>query len=411
MTATTENGSIARNYATEGFGIENLPYASFAPAGQQARLGVRIGNSVLDVAAAINADAEATAALRTAVAGPNLDALLAAVRPVWEELRTRLTALIGAAGGAASLEKNLYDVDAVRLQLPFTVADYVDFYASENHATNVGRIFRPDQAALTPNWKHLPIGYHGRAGTIVPSGTDVPRPKGLRPEPDGVPTFGPSRRLDIEAEVGFVVGAGVPEGEVKLADARDHIFGLVLVNDWSARDIQAYEYVPLGPFLGKSFATSVSLWVVPVQALDAARVTPPARTTALAGYLDDSNSEPWGFDIALEVVLDGQTVSRPPVATMYWTAAQMLAHMTVNGAGLRSGDFFASGTVSGTEKNQRGSFLELSWSGKEPLKLDSGREMSFLEDGNTVEIRGTAPGPDGSMINFGEVAGRIKPAR
>ncbi|QCB97837.1 fumarylacetoacetase [Arthrobacter sp. PAMC25564] len=411
MTATTENGSIAWKYATEGFGIENLPYASFAPAGQEARLGVRIGNSVLDVPAAVNADAAASSALRAAVAGPNLDALLAAGRPVWEELRARLTALIGSAAAAAALEENLHDVDAVRLQLPFTVADYVDFYASENHASNVGRIFRPDQAALTPNWKHLPIGYHGRAGTIVPSGTDIPRPKGLRPEPDGVPTFGPSRRLDIEAEVGFVIGAGVPEGEVKLADAGDHIFGLVLVNDWSARDIQAYEYVPLGPFLGKSFATSVSLWVVPVQALDAARVTPPARTKPLAGYLDDSNAEPWGFDIALEVVLDGQTVSRPPVAGMYWTAAQMLAHMTVNGAGLRSGDFFASGTVSGTEKNQRGSFLELSWSGKEPLKLDSGREMSFLEDGNTVGIRGTAPGPGGTRINFGEVAGRIRPAR
>ncbi|WP_427007903.1 fumarylacetoacetase [Pseudarthrobacter sp. H2] len=411
MTATTENGSIARKYATEGFGIENLPYASFAPSGQAARLGVRIGNSLLDVAAAMTTDAGASAAVRAAVAGPNLDALLAAGRPVWEELRTRLTALIGSAAAAAALAADLHPVDAVRLHLPFTVADYVDFYASENHATNVGRIFRPDQAPLTPNWKHLPIGYHSRAGTIVPSGTDVPRPKGLRPEADGVPTFGPSRRLDIEAEVGFVIGAGAPEGEVTLADARDHIFGLVLVNDWSARDIQAFEYVPLGPFLGKSFATSVSLWVVPLQALDGARVTPPARAKALADYLDDSRTEPWGFDLALEVVLDGQTVSRPPFATMYWTAAQMLAHMTVNGAGLRSGDFFASGTVSGTEKDQRGSFLELSWSGKEPLQLASGREMSFLEDGNTVGIRGTAPGPDGSLISFGEVTGRITPAR
>jgi fumarylacetoacetase len=197
---------------------------------------------------------------------------------------------------------------------------------------------------------------------------------------------------------------------VKLADARDHIFGLVLVNDWSARDIQAVEYVPLGPFLGKSFATSISLWVVAVQALHAARVAPPAPRRR-SEYLDGSSTEPWGFDLALEVVLDGRTVSRPPFASMYWTAAQMLAHMTVNGAGLRSGDFFASGTVSGREKGQRGSFLELSWSGQEPLQLEPGREMSFLEDGNTVRIRGSAPGPDGSRISFGEVAGRITPAR
>ena len=418
--AVAEAGSIAARYATEGFGLGNLPYASFAPAGAEPRLGVRIGDHVLDVAAAMSApfaaadgsdDGPASPELIAATGGPNLDRLLAAGRPAWDALRAVLTRLLGAKNAAEGLAPLLHEVATVQLFLPFTVADYVDFYASENHATNVGKIFRPDQAPLTPNWKHLPIGYHGRAGTIVPSGTTITRPKGLRPESDGVPTFGPCRRLDIEAEVGFVVGgANKPAGEVGLADARDHLFGVVLVNDWSARDIQAFEYVPLGPFLGKSFGTSVSLWVVPMAALDAARVAPPVREKALAGYLDDADTEPWGFDIALEVELNGEVISRPPFAGMYWTAAQMLAHMTVNGAGLRSGDFFASGTVSGTEKDQRGSLLELSWSGKEPLVLASGEEVSFLKDGHEVIIRGTAPGADGTVISFGDVAGRIVPA-
>jgi fumarylacetoacetase len=418
--AAAESGSIAARYATEGFGLGNLPYASFAPAGGEPRLGVRIGNHVLDVAAALSGSPgvtdrgdhdKASSELLAAVGGPNLDRLLAAGRPVWDALRAGLTGLLGSNNAAEGLAPLLHEVAAVQLFLPFTVADYVDFYASENHATNVGRIFRPDQAPLTPNWKHLPIGYHGRAGTIVPSGTTIARPKGLRPEPGGVPSFGPCRKLDIEAEVGFVVGGNKPAGEAGLKDARDHLFGVVLVNDWSARDIQAFEYVPLGPFLGKSFGTSMSLWVVPLAALDAARVAPPARENPLAGYLDDAATEPWGFAIALEVELDGEVISRPPFAGMYWTAAQMLAHMTVNGAGLRSGDFFASGTVSGTEKDQRGSFLELSWSGKEPLVLASGQEVSFLEDGHEVIIRGTAPGADGTVISFGGVAGRIVPAR
>jgi fumarylacetoacetase len=407
---SVESGSIGAQYATAGFGLENLPYASFVPAHGPARLGVRIGDRVVDVAAALQHDQGTPAAVSAAAAGPNLDLLLAAGRRIWDELRARLTDLLASATAAPALQPELYHLDSVELRLPFTVADYVDFYASECHATNVGRIFRPDQAPLTPNWKHLPIGYHGRSGTVVASGADITRPKGLRPEPGGLPTFGPSRKLDIEAEVGFVLGGSAPAGEVKLTDASDHIFGAVLVNDWSARDIQAFEYVPLGPFLGKSFATSISPWVVPMTALKAARVSPPARQTALAPYLDDSVTEPWGLNISLEVVLDGQTVSRPPFASMYWTSAQMLAHMTVNGAGLRAGDFFASGTVSGPNRSQRGSFLELSWSGKEPLVLDNGKEFTFLEDDNEVSISGTAPGPHGSFINFGEVTGRILPA-
>ena len=232
----------------------------------------------------------------------------------------------------------------------------------------------------------------------------------MRPEPNGVPSFGPSRRLDIEAEVGFVLGGSAPAGEVALDQAGEHIFGLVLTNDWSARDIQAFEYVPLGPNLGKSFATSIAAWVTPVAALESVRTAPPARDTPLATYLDDSKTQPWGFDLQIEVVLNGETVARPPFASTYWTAAQMLAHMTVNGATLRPGDFFAGGTISGPEKNQRGSFLELAWGGAEPLTLADGTEFTFLRDGDEVTLRATAHTGQGTVVRLGDCTGRIVPA-
>jgi fumarylacetoacetase len=298
----------------------------------------------------------------------------------------------------------------VELRLPFEVGDYVDFYASEHHATNLGRMFRPGSEPLTPNWKHLPIGYHGRSGTVVASGTPIRRPHGQRRAPDeAAPTFGPSRRLDIEAEVGFVIGVPSRLGQPVPVDAFDeHVFGVCLVNDWSARDIQAWEYVPLGPFLGKSFATSVSPWVVPLAALQDARVAPPPRDPPLLPYLRDGKD--WGLDIGLEVRLNGQLISRPPAAGLYWTAAQQLAHMTVNGASVRTGDLYASGTVSGPEPDQRGSLIELSWGGSEPIELGDGTTRTFLEDGDTVSISATAPGPDGSRIGFGEVTGKVSAA-
>jgi fumarylacetoacetase len=299
----------------------------------------------------------------------------------------------------------------VTLHLPVEVADYVDFYSSRHHAENLGRMFRPDAAALTPNWTHLPIGYHGRSGTVQVSGTPVVRPNGQRKAPaDDAPTFGPSQRLDIEAEVGFVVGTpsrlGTP---VPLADVAEHVFGVCLVNDWSARDLQSWEYVPLGPFLGKSFLTSVSPWVVPLAALEHARIAPPARDVALLPYLDDAG-RPWGLDLTLEVRLNGELVSSPPFGLMYWTAAQQLAHMTANGASLRTGDLFASGTVSGPDPDQRGSFIELSWGGTEPLTLADGTTRTFLEDGDVVTITATAPSAAGSRISLGEVTGRVEPA-
>jgi fumarylacetoacetase len=313
-----------------------------------------------------------------------------------------------------AVEPHLFDLAAVELHLPVEIADYVDFYSSEHHAANLGRILRPGTEPLTPNWKHLPIGYHGRAGTVVVSGTPVIRPCGQLPGEEG-PAFGPSRRLDVEAEVGFVVGVPTRAGErVPVAGFPDHVFGVCLVNDWSARDVQAWEYRPLGPFLGKSFLTSVSPWVVPLAAplaaLEAARVAPPVRDPEPLPYLRDGE-HPWGLDLTLELRVNGELVSRPPFAGTYWTGAQQLAHLTVNGASLRTGDLFASGTVSGSGRDQVGSLIELSDGGRQPIRLADGTTRTFLEDGDVVTIAATAPGPDGAVIGYGEVSGRVLPAR
>ncbi|ORT59748.1 fumarylacetoacetase [Streptomyces sp. CB03238] len=398
---------------TEGdpFGPHNLPYGVFSTADEpgRRRLGVRIGDHVLDAGAAAHALGSPYAAL---LAQPSLNPLLAAGRTAWRDVRRALTAWVTVPAHRPDIEPLLHPLSAVTLHLPYEVADYVDFYASEHHATNVGRIFRPDGEPLTPNWKHLPIGYHGRSGTVVVSGTDIVRPSGQRKAPaDPAPVFGPSVKLDIEAEVGFLVGTPSALGQrVPLTAFPDHVFGLTLLNDWSARDIQAWEYVPLGPFLGKSFATSVSAWVTPLEALDAARVSPPDRDFALLPYLDDSSEEePGGFDLRITVRINGEIVSEPPFSTMYWTAAQQLAHMTVNGASLRTGDLFGSGTVSGPEVHQRGSLLELTWNGQEPLELSDGKR-TFLEDGDEVTLTAWAPGPDGTKVGLGEVTGRIVPA-
>jgi fumarylacetoacetase len=336
-----------------------------------------------------------------------LNPLLGGGSSVWRAVRRWATALLTGEAHRGFVEPYLVPLAEVQLHMPFEVADYVDFYASENHATNVGRMFRPDGDALTPNWKHLPIGYHGRAGTVVPSGTDVVRPNGQRkPAGQDLPDFGPSRRLDIEAELGFVVGTPSRQGAPAPLPFDEHVFGVTLLNDWSARDIQAWEYVPLGPFLGKSFATSISPWVTPLEALESARVDLPGQDPEPLPYLQVGEG---GYDIDVEVVLNGEVVSRPPYSSMYWSPAQMLAHMTVNGASLRTGDLFASGTISGPERDQRGSFLELCWGGKEPFEA-GGRERTFLEDGDEVTLRATAPGANGGRIALGEVTGRILPA-
>ncbi|CAL9363198.1 fumarylacetoacetase [Streptomyces sp. enrichment culture] len=380
------------------FTEHSLPYGVFAPEGGAPRVGVAIGDHVLDLARALGDDT---------FARPSLNAFLAQGRARWQEVRARVTGLLTDSAHREAVEPALHRADRVRLLMPFEPADYVDFYASEHHAANIGRMLRPGQEPLTPQWKHLPIGYHGRSGTLVVSGTDVVRPWGqTRPADGGAPPFGPSARLDIEAEVGFVVGTPSARGtRVGVGDFADHVFGVCLVNDWSARDLQAWEYVPLGPFLAKSFATSVSPWIVPLDALEAARTAPPERTEEPRPYLRDG--EDWGLDLALEVRLNGEVVSRPSFTSMYWTPAQMLAHLTVNGASLRTGDFYASGTVSGPGAHERGCLMELTWNGQEPLTLSDGSTRTFLEDGDEVTITATAPGPDGSRIGFGEVRGRI----
>ncbi|MGW4526539.1 fumarylacetoacetase [Amycolatopsis sp. NPDC004378] len=376
------------------FGTANLPYGVFSVGGGAPRVGVRVGDSVLDLARALGDDV---------FAAPTLNPFMAQGYDRWVEVRSRVTSLV--AGEVP--DDAVHAVADVTLHLPFEVADYVDFYASEHHASNVGRLFRPDAEPLLPNWKHLPVGYHGRAGTVLVSGTDIVRPSGQR-KGDPAPVFGPSTRLDIEAELGFVVGTGTPlNTPIAPADFARHVFGAVLLNDWSARDIQAWEYVPLGPNLGKSFATSVSAWVVPILALEAARIPLPGQDPEPLPYLRES--EPWGLDVDLVVEWNGQEVSRPPFREMYWSPAQMLAHLTVNGASSRTGDLYGSGTISGPEKHQRGAFLELSWGGKEPLTVQ-GEERSFLLDGDEVVITGSAPGPNGERIGFGEVRGRILPA-
>ncbi len=384
------------------FGVANLPYGVFSADGGQIgpRAGVRVGDSVLDLAAALD---------DPVFAGPSLNAFMAQGRARWSDVRARVTELLTSQRHRPAVQAALHPLPGVRLHLPFEVGDYVDFYASEHHAANVGRLFRPGGEPLTPNWKHLPIGYHGRSGTVVVSGTPVTRPLGQR-RGETAPTFGPSQRLDFEAEVGFVVGAGSPPGvPVQTSEFADHVFGVFLVNDWSARDIQSWESAPLGPFLAKSFATSVSPWIVPLEALEQARFSPPPRDPEPLPYLADTGK--WGLDLALEVRLNGQVVSRPPYSAMYWTPAQMLAHMTVNGAFVRTGDFYASGTVSGPAREQRGCLLELSWGGAEPLALPDGSARGFLQDGDEVTISATAPGAGRNRIGFGEVTGRILPAR
>ncbi|MGY1742579.1 MULTISPECIES: fumarylacetoacetase [unclassified Blastococcus] len=388
--------------AGTGFGLGNLPYGVFSTPGTAPRTGVAVGDSVLDLAAATGDPAHATG---------SLNAFLARGPAAWRELRARVTDWLTDPAARDRVAPHLVPRDDVTLHLPVEVADYVDFYSSQHHAENLGRILRPGSPPLLPNWKHLPVGYHGRAGTVRVSGTPVVRPRGQRPgSGDAPPTFGPSQRLDIEAEVGFVVGTPSALGSpVPLGAFPDHVFGVCLVNDWSARDLQAWEYVPLGPFLGKSFLTSVSPWVVPLAALEAARVPAPARDVPLLPYLDDAD-DPWALDLTLEVRLNGEVVSRPPFAGLYWTPAQQLAHLTVNGAALRTGDLYASGTVSGPRPDQRGSLMELSWGGTEPLRLADGTTRTFLEDGDEVTVSATAPGSGGERICLGEVTGRVVPA-
>jgi fumarylacetoacetase len=320
----------------------------------------------------------------------------------WAGTRERLSRLLS----GVDAEPRLVPLEEVELLLPIEVGDYVDFWSSIDHAANSGRIFRPGGDPLPPNWRHMPIGYHGRSGTVVVSGTPVRRPRGQsRPDRDSDPAFGPSRRLDVELELGFVIGTPSAMGApVPVERAVEHVFGVVLLNDWSARDLQAWESQPLGPFLGKSFATSISPWIVPMAALDPFRAAPATpQEPAPKPYLRET---PWALDIALAIELNGCTVARTNARHLYWSVAQQIAHLTVNGASLRTGDLLGSGTISGPEREQRGSLLELSWNGTEPVALGGGGERTFLEDGDEVVLSAQA-GNGEDAVALGDVRGRI----
>lgn len=365
------------------FTMANLPYGVFRAPGEEPRVGTALGHEVIDISE-----------LHESLRQPGLNAFMACGPKVWKEVRQRLT---------AGPEGKRYPMAEVEMLLPFQVGDYVDFYSSREHATNVGTMFRGAENALNPNWLHVPIGYHGRASSIVVSGHPVKRPSGQLKPADGPPTFGPSRSLDIELEMAFVVGQPSKVGEVIPIDrVEEHIFGLVILNDWSARDIQKWEYVPLGPFLGKSFATSISPWVVPLEALEPFRVPGPRQDPEPLPYLRGGRGN---LDVELEVRLNDTIICRSNMKYLYWTMAQQLAHLSSNGSALRVGDLCASGTISGPEKHQRGSLLELTWGGKEPLQLPDG-ERKFLEDGDTVTMRAWA-GSGPQRVDFGEVTGTI----
>ena len=366
-----------------GFGV-------FSTGGDVPRVGFRVGHDVLDLAAH---------GLGGVFGAATLNPFLALGRSSWEATIARIDELVS--GGV-----ELVPLEDVEVSLPFTIADYVDFYSSLEHATNLGRMFRPDGEPLLPNWRHLPVGYHGRGGTVVVSGTPIARPCGQMKGPgDQAPRFGPSARLDIELELGFVVGMGSRLGEPVSASAfRDHVFGVVLVNDWSARDIQAWEYQPLGPFLGKSFATSIGAWVTPLALLEERFVPGPAQDPEPLPYLRLEGD--WALDVELEVELEGTIVSRTNARGLYWSMPQQLAHATVNGASVAAGDLFASGTISGAEHGSEGSLIELSRNGEHPVGLADGSTRAFLEDGDEVVLRGRA-----GELELAEVRGTVLPAR
>jgi fumarylacetoacetase len=410
--------------AGSDFPIQNLPFGAFRHGHDEPRLCVAIGDAMLDLYAVASAGLldDVTPDASSVFGAPNLNPLLGAGRDTWRAARVRISQLLSAGDRTlhdAGLTSAIVEREGMALALPFAVADYVDFYSSLEHATNLGKILRPGGEALLPNWRYLPIGYHGRAGTVIPSGIPVVRPRGQLKPADGPPVYAPTRSLDFELELGFVTGNGPARPQpIAPARARDYIFGVALLNDWSARDIQAWEYQPLGPFLAKSFATSLGPWIVTLDALEPFRVAGPLQDPSPLANL--TTSEPEGYDIALEVTLASekmraseilaQTIARTNFRAMYWSMAQQLAHASSNGASVRAGDLFGSGTISGSAPESYGSMIELTWRGAHPLGLADGSTRAFLEDGDEVMIRGWCEAPGRTRIGFGDVRARIEQA-
>ncbi|MEC8630694.1 MAG: fumarylacetoacetase [Pseudomonadota bacterium] len=387
------------------FPIQNLPYGVFDD-GMGARMGVAIGEMILDVAKVAHGLDPAL------FAAPSWNAVMAAGPDIWAALRARLTDLLSDEAHKDAVAPHLIPQAGVTMLMPFTVAEYTDFYAGKNHAMNVGTMFRGPENALPANWLSIPIGYNGRASSVVVSGTPVHRPWGqIKGPDDDLPRFDTSKRFDLELEFGAIVGRS-SNGMVSVAEADEMIFGYVLLNDWSARDIQAWEYQPLGPFQSKATATTISPWIVTKAALEPFRTATPERERPLLPYLNEP--APMLYDIALEVALapEGGTetvITRTNYNQMYYSAAQQLCHHTTSGCAMRVGDLLGSGTISGPTKDSRGSLLEISWGGKDPLTLSTGETRTFLEDGDTLTLRGAAHG-DGYRIGFGECTGQVMPA-
>lgn len=389
------------NSAETPFPLNNLPYGVFSTAGGTPRLGVAIGEQILDVAK-LAEGFPVNAAVLTDPRGWN--GLMELGTEAWSAFRSALTNILSETAEMRP-DALIAQADAV-MHMPFTVTEYTDFYAGKHHAMNVGTMFRGPENALPPNWLHIPIGYNGRASSVVVSGTDIRRPWGqLKGPDDDAPRWAPSQRFDIELELGAIVGRG-SEGPITVTQADDNIFGYVLLNDWSARDIQAWEYQPLGPFQAKATATSISPWIVTKAALEPFRCSTPAREKDLLPHLQDTG--PMLYDISLSVALNGDTIARTNYNEMYYSAAQQLAHHTTSGCPMRVGDLLGSGTISGPERGNRGSLLELSWGGKEPFETTSGIR-SFIEDGDTLTLQGTARG-EGYQVGFGQCTGTVLPA-
>lgn len=406
--------------AGSDFPLQNIPFGIASGPDHGPRPCTRVGDTVIDLHTLVEAGLLTVPGIASdAFLATSLNALLRHGRSAMRELRQRLGALLEQGNGSlrdnAELRgKALASLRACTLHMPVEVGDYTDFYSSREHAMNVGTMFRGAENALMPNWVHLPVGYHGRASSIVASGTPLHRPKGqMRPDPANPPVFGPSKQLDFELETGFITFDGKPLGQHITADeAEEYIFGMVLFNDWSARDIQSWEYVPLGPFLGKNFGSSMGAWVVTLDALEPFRTATPVQDPEPLPYLRTHGAR--AFDIALETRIatpDGTetVVSRSNFKYLYWSMAQQLVHHTINGCNIRCGDLLASGTISAPESTGYGSMLELTWRGTKPLQLADGTERKFLADGDTVVMRGHCE-KDGLRIGFGEVRGTVLPA-
>ena len=415
MSYTQSFIAVAEN---SDFPLQNLPYGVFQPQGEHARVGVAIGSEVLDLAALEAAGLLPTGA-QNVFGQTSLNAFIALGRPVWQQVRARLQQLLSAdcaelRDNAALRAQAFYPQASVSMLLPIEVPGYTDFYSSKEHAYNVGCMFRDPKNALMQNWSELPVGYNGRASSVVVSGTDLVRPSGQIKLPNEErPVFSACRKLDFELETGFIVGKATALGEpIAIEEAENHIFGMVLLNDWSARDIQQWEYVPLGPFNSKTFGTSISPWVVTLEALEPFRCASPVQEPQPLPYLRENTANNYDIHLQVAIAADGSetVISNTNFKYMYWSMMQQLTHHTIAGCNVRVGDLMGSGTISGPEKDSRGSLLELTWNTTEPLTLANGEQRGFLEDGDTLIMRGHCQ-KDGLRIGFGEVRGTVLPAK